>query len=415
MVEKITLPNGVRIVCEHIPHVRSVSFGLWLGVGSRYEAAAQNGASHCIEHMLFKGTTNRTAAELAEDMDQLGGQINAFTTKECTCFYGRVLDKHLRRAVDILSDMFFHSEFTESALDAERGIIAEEIDMYEDSPEDLVSDQLMEAVYPNSPLGAPILGTKESLAGLTRASLLDFMETYYVPERLVIAVSGNFTSDDVAYIRSIFAGMMPKTPVQMVSAAYTPAFTITQKPIEQNHLCLLFPGLSMTSEDRYAGQLLSSILGGGMSSRLFQTVREQHGLCYSVYTFGVSYQDCGVFGVYTALNQDTEQRAIGLIMEILHDLRENGVTQKELDRTRDQVSSSVLMSLESTSARMNSLGKNELYRDKIPTPEEIIARYDAVSQDDVRRVAQDLLDFSALSFSAVGQVADEARYRDILK
>ena len=414
MVEKITLQNGARLVSEHIPHVRSVSFGLWLGVGSRYETAELNGASHFIEHMMFKGTETRTAIALAEEMDQLGGGVNAFTTKECTCFYGRVLDTNLRRTVDLFADMFFHSRFAEADIEAERGIISEEIDMYEDSPEDLVSDMLLEKVYAPTALARPILGTKESLAGLTRESLLAYKAAHYTPERLVVAISGNFTPADLDYIKATFEVLQPGVPITTEPGRYTPALTLREKSIEQNHLCLLLPGLSILDEDRYAGQLLSNILGGGMSSRLFQTVREQHGLCYSVYTFGMSHRDLGVLGVYTALGADTEAKALALIMDSLRTMQCDGVTPAELDRARDQAKSNLLMSLESTSARMNSLGKGELMRGNIPSPEEVIARYDAVTRDDMLRVARRLIDFDVLSFSAVGQVGDEGQYRELL-
>ncbi|MCL2563394.1 MAG: insulinase family protein [Oscillospiraceae bacterium] len=414
MVEKITLPNGARIVCEHIPHVRSVSFGLWLGVGSRFETPELSGASHFIEHMLFKGTETRTAIELAEEMDQLGGQTNAFTTKECTCFYTRVLDTKLRHAVDLLTDMLFRSRFRDADIDAERGVISEEIDMYEDAPESLVDEMLLEAVFAPGKLAQPILGTKDSLAGLTRDGLLTYKAAHYTPERLVIALSGNFSAADIDHIRAIFERMPPGTPVSPEQAVYTPAMTFREKAIEQNHLCLLLPGLSINDENRYAGQLLQNILGGNWSSRLYQTVREQHGLCYSIYSFGTSYQDCGVLGVYTALGAETEEKALTLITNILRDLRDKGVTAGELDRAGDQVKSNVLMSLESTSARMNSLGKSELYRGHIPTPEEIIARYDAVTCEGVLTLAQQLIDFDRLSFSAVGPTVNEARYRNLL-
>jgi len=414
MVEKITLDNGVRIVCEHIPHVRSVSFGLWLGVGSRFETPGLFGASHFIEHLLFKGTETRTTAELAEEMDQLGGQINAFTTKECTCFYARVLDLNLRRTVDLLADMFFRSRFRDVDIEAERGIISEEIDMYEDSPEDLVSELLFETVFAPSTLASPILGTKESLGALTRDGLLGYKAAHYTPGRLVIALSGNFTAADLDYLRGMFASMSPGTPAMPEPAVYTPAITLREKPIEQNHLCFLLPGLAMDSEDRHAAQLLLNILGGGMSSRLFQTVRETHGLCYNIYSFGASYRDLGTIGIYTALSAETEAKALALIMDTLRNLQSEGVTIEELDRAREQVKSNVLMSLESTSARMNSLGKGELYRGHIPTPEEIIACYDAVNCTDMLEIAQRLIDFEHLSFSAVGPVGDEAKYRKLL-
>jgi len=230
----------------------------------------------------------------------------------------------------------------------------------------------------------------------------------------VIAISGNFSSEDLAHIKDTFSEMARRPILEAGSAVYVPAFTARKKEIEQNHLCLLLPGLSITSEDRYAGQLLLSILGGGMSSRLFQTVREQHGLCYSVYSFGASYQDLGALGIYTALSHETEDKALALILDILRDLRDNGVTLSERDRACQQVKSSILMSLESTSSRMNSLGRSELYRGYIPTPEETIARYDAVNAADIHTLAARLLDPSQLSFSAVGQVRDVAWYRELL-
>jgi len=414
MVEKITLENGVRIVCEHIPHVRSVSLGFWFGVGSRHEDIQINGASHFMEHMLFKGTENRSAAQIAEEMDQLGGGLNAFTTKECTCFYGRVLDSNLRQTVDLLADMLFSSSLSERDIEAERSVIFEEIDMYEDSPEDLVSEELLERVFPDSTLALPILGTKKSLKNLSRDTLLAYKDTHYVPDRLVVALSGNFSAADLAHIQDTFSEMIRRPVLDVGSAAYVPAFTCRKKEIEQNHLCLLLPGLSIQSEERYAAQLLINILGGGMSSRLFQTVREQHGLCYSVYSFGASYQDLGALGIYAALSHETEDKALALVLDILRDLRDNGVTPAERDRACQQVKSSILMSLESTSSRMNSLGRSELYRGHIPTPEETIARYDSVTGDDILNLARQLFDLSQLSFSAVGQVQDVERYRALL-
>ena len=414
MVEKITLDNGVRIVCEHIPHVRSASIGFWFGVGSRHESAQINGVSHFMEHMLFKGTDSRTAIQIAEETDQLGGGLNAFTTKECTCFYGRVLDTNLRQTVDLLADMLFHSKFCESDIEAERSVIGEEIDMYEDSPEDLVSEELLERVFPDSTLALPILGTKASLKNITRETLLAYKETHYVPERLVIALSGSYAADDPTHIKDIFAQMVRRPALTAECAAYVPAFTVRKKEIEQNHLCLLLPGLSSVSEDRYAAQLLLNILGGGMSSRLFQTVREKHGLCYSIYSFGASYSDLGALGIYTALSHETEENALALILDILHDLRTNGVTTAERDRACQQVKSSILMSLESTSSRMNSLGRSELYRGYIPSPDETIARYDSVTRDHIHALATQLIDLDQLSFSAVGQVQEETQYRDWL-
>ena len=415
MVETITLENGARIVFEHIPYVRSVSFGLWFSVGSRRETGIQNGASHFIEHMLFKGTKSKTASQIAEQMDEVGGQLNAFTTKESTCFYGRVLDQNLRKSVDLFADMLFHSNFAEEDIDAERQIIFEEIDMYEDSPDDLVSEVLLEAVFPDSALGRPILGTKETLRAFSRDLLLSYKEENFTGERFVFALSGNFTEADISYISDLFSKLPAGKEETVDKANFQPAFVLREKEIEQNHLCLLLPGLHYNHEDRYAAQLFSNILGGGMSSRLFQELREELGLCYSVYSFGASYHDVGAFGIYLALNRENEEKALEKILEILRDLKENGVSQTELERANSQVKTSVLLSLESTSARMNRMGRNALHRGHIPTAEEVIANYDAVSTEDVQALSKRLLDFSKLSFSAVGKVNQVEQYRSWLQ
>lgn len=414
MYEKVTLAGGVRIVFERIPYVRSASIGIWVGSGSRLESAAENGASHFIEHMLFKGTSTRSAPELAHLMDGIGGQINAFTTKECTCFYGRVLDSNLRTAMDILFDMFFSSKFSDEDIVSERGVIYEEIDMYEDTPDDLVTERLIEEVYLGTPLSLPILGSRESLSQMNGDFLREFMGRHYLPSRIVIAISGSFADSDIDYIKSTFSGLTGSDDGETSSpAVYSQAFTVKDKPIEQNHLCLAFPGLPIASPDRYTMQLLSNILGGGMSSRLFQTVREKRGLCYSIYSFGSAYRDTGIFGIYAALNRDMESGALGLIMEVVREFLDAGVTEAELGRAREQVKSNVLMSLESTGARMNTIGKNELYRGEIPTTEDIIAAYDAVTADGILSLARKHIDYGQISFSAVGRVSEAEEYREL--
>lgn len=414
MFDKITLDNGVRIVSEKIPYVRSVSVGIWIGCGSRFESARESGASHFIEHMLFKGTNTRTASQVAQEMDIIGGQMNAFTTKECTCFYGRVLDINLKRALDLLFDMFFSSVLSDEDTISEREIIYEEIDMYEDTPDDLVTERLLTGVFKGTCLEAPILGTKESLAGMDGKFLKDFKKRHYCPENIVIALSGSFEPSDIDFIKDAFSGLQAFGKNEIVPAKYSQVFTTREKQIEQNHLCIAFPGLQVGDKDRYTMQLLSSILGGGMSSRLFQTVREKHSLCYSIYSFGSGYRDTGVLGIYTALGSDTEEKAIKLIIDVIKELLDKGVTGAELDRAREQVRSNVIMGLESTSSRMNKIGKNELYIGRIPTTEETIAAYDAVTVESVMTLAAKCLDFSKMSFSAVGQVAHEDKYKSIL-
>ena len=414
MYEKITLPNGARIVFERMEGVRSVSLGIWVGAGSRFERAEEGGSAHFIEHMLFKGTETRTAAQLAEEADALGGQLNAYTTRDNTCFYTRVLDTHLPRAAEVLADMFFHSRFDEADVENEKGVIGEEIDMYEDTPEDVAAENLLAGCFPGA-LGRPVLGTEETLAGLSGRSLRAFMERTYTAPRIAVALAGSFTDADVDAVARIFAQMPPAERGEPERSAYAPCLTLREKAVEQNQLVLGFPGLETASEERFAMQLFSNILGGSSSSRLFQTVREKHGLCYSIYSFTAGYQDTGLFAVALAANRQSERRALGLTIDELRRIRDDGVTAAELGRAREQVTASILMSLESSASRMNRLGYGELFLPRgALTPDELIERYEAVTLADVRSLAQRTLDFRRASLSAVGRVADGEEYRAAL-
>ena len=414
MIEKITLPNGVRIVYEHIPYVRSASAGIWVGCGSRFESAKENGASHFIEHMVFKGTKTRSAAALAEEMDAVGGQLNAFTTKECTCFYAQTLDTHLDVAIDILGDMFFNSRFDEGDVNNERGVIIEEIGMYEDTPEDLVTERLFDAVFKGTSLGRRILGKPATLKNMTGASLKAFMLQHYAPENTVFALSGSFNDSHLDRICNLFSSMDGSLARHTKSAKYTPSFTVKRKATEQNHICIAFPCPGIEDKDRYTLQLISAILGRGMSSRLFQRIREQRGLCYSIYTFGVLHTDIGLFGIYTALGSEMEREALHLIMQEVCRFRDSGATAAELDRAREQSKANVLMGLESTAARMHVLGRNELQLGRIPTTEEIIKGYDSVTLEQIHRVAENILDLNKISLSAVGRVQPADEYRTLV-
>ena len=414
MYEKITLPNGARIVFERMEGVRSVSLGIWVGAGSRFERAEEGGSAHFIEHMLFKGTETRTAAQLAEEADALGGQLNAYTTRDNTCFYTRVLDTHLPRAAEVLADMFFRSRFDEADVENEKGVIGEEIDMYEDTPEDVAAENLLAGCFPGA-LGRPVLGTEETLAGLSGRSLRAFMERTYTAPRIAVALAGSFTDADVDAVARIFAQMPPAERSEPERSAYAPCLTLREKAVEQNQLVLGFPGLETDSEERFAMQLFSNILGGSSSSRLFQTVREKHGLCYSIYSFTAGYQDTGLFAVALAANRQSERRALGLTIDELRRIRDEGVTAAELGRAREQVTASILMSLESSASRMNRLGYGELFLPRgALTPDELIERYEAVTLADVRSLAQRTLDFRRASLSAVGRVADGEEYRAAL-
>ncbi len=413
MNEKLVLDNGVRILYERVPGVRSVSMGVWVASGSRLEKAAQSGASHYIEHMLFKGTGTRTAAQLAEEMDEIGGQINAFTTKECTCFHGRVLDTHLGRFTDMLCDMFFNSTFSEDLMDSERGIIFEEIDMYKDTPDDLCAEKLAAGIFKGSGLARPILGRRRSLNAMTGQWLRNYKDEHYTGQNVAVALAGSFTDGDLQKICEAFSVLPRGKKARTPKGAYTPAMVTARKSIEQNHLIMGFPGIPSDDDRRFALQILNGILGGGMSSRLFQTLREKHGLCYSVYSYPSSYTGTGAFSVYTALSPETEKKAIGEIKLELCKLAESGVTTAELDRSREQIKASLLMALESTASRMNRLGAGELSVGKVIPVDEVVQRYDDVTVDDVLDLARRIFDFSKVSVSVVGRCAPAAEYMSL--
>lgn len=409
-----TLPNGVRIVTESIPTVRSAALGIWVGGGSREEAPSESGAAHFIEHMLFKGTSRRSAQDIARETDAIGGQMNAFTTKECTCFYGRVLDDHLPKALDILWDMVYNSSFAQAAVETERGVILEEIDMYEDTPDDLCAEKLFGVVFQGSSLSRPILGAPETLETMTGDFLKEYHRRHYRGDNTVVALAGSFTPAVLEDLRRRFAALPggQKQPVE--PAVYTPSFVATAKPIEQNHLTLAFPGLDYNSPKRFALQLLSSILGGGVSSRLFQQVREQQGLCYSIYSYGAGHADTGVFCIYTALNKETEEKALTTIRRVVDQLREEGPTAEELERAREQSKANVVMGMESTQAHMSHAGRSLLFSGEILSPEQIIAAYDAVTHEDVVALAREIFRWDQASLSAVGQVRPAEEYRKLI-
>ena len=415
MYEIITMPNGVRLVFERMSGVRSASVGIWVGVGSRLERHGEEGSAHFIEHMLFKGTVKSSAAKLAGRMDAIGGQINAFTSRENTCFYARVLDSHLHEAVGILTEMFFDSLFDESEVLNEREVILDEIDMYRDTPEDLVVEQLLGKCLSGS-LGKPVLGNAASLKKITGSSLRVFKDNEYTPDRVLVSLCGNFDDTVLDHLQSRFSAMMPRTIHRSGrKSAYKPACVFRRRSTEQNHFCLMWPGLSADSEDRFSWQVMSMILGGGMSSRLFQKVREENGLCYSIGSFTSSFSDAGLFGISTAVSRDTEEKALALICSEINRFREDGIGKEELDRARELIKSSVILSLESTSSRMNRLGSSVLALGRCLTADEIIDRFNSVTADSVYEITRKTFTDSDISISAVGRLSsDTDRYRTLL-
>ena len=410
MVEKMILDNGVRVLHEKLEHVRSCALGVWVENGSCHEPDELAGISHYIEHMMFKGTETRTAAELAQAFDAIGGQVNAFTTKEHTCYYARTLDTHVQQAAELLCDMVLHSAFRPEDVNLERGVILEEIGMYEDTPEDLVSEILSAAVYPSQPLGRPILGTQGTLQHIDSQTLKDYCKKQYVGRNTIISLCGSFSDADLQAVCDAFATLPAGAPADMPQATYRKAAVVKKKDIEQNHLLLVVPGLYANHPDRYVLAVLNNVLGAGMSSRLFQRVREQSGLCYSIYSFTSLYQNTGVLGIYVALGRDTQEDALRMIREELERFKTDGITAEELSRTKEQLKTTLLMSLESTNSRMSSMARNEMIFGHAQSPEEAVERLEKVTLEDVHRLAQELLDFQQLSFSAVGNVSQPEEY-----
>ena len=410
MYQQITLPNGARLLTEEVPGARSAALGFFVGVGSRHESPRENGAAHFIEHMLFKGTQRRSTAQLARDMDAIGGQVNAYTTKEHTCFYARSLDKHLDISLDILSDMLFHSRFAQEDVETERGVVLEEIGMYEDSPEDLVSERLAAAVYKGSPLARPILGTQATLAPMTGEWLAQWQQEHYRPGALVAALAGSFTPQQVDRLKDCLARLEPGPVAQTKPASYRPAVTARKKAIEQNHLILAFPSLTYLDERRPQLLLLNALLGGGCSSRLFQELREKRGLCYTVYSYVSDHADAGFLGVYAALNREQEGQALDAMRSLVCDLADHGPTQEELDRVREQAKANLLMGAESIQSRMSQLGASALLYGKVRETDELLSQYDAVTRQQLRDLAQEIFQMDQASLSAVGRVKAAADY-----
>ena len=411
MVFRDKLENGIRVIGEPMPHYRSVSMGVWVDAGSVCENEAEAGASHFIEHMLFKGTERRTAAEIAAEMDAIGGNLNAFTAKECTCFYAKVLDEHLPRAADMLADLLRNSKFDEADIEREKGVVCEEILMTEDSPEDMAHETLCALLYENTPLAKPILGTQESVRSFTRETLMDYMGRHYMPNNIVISCAGHFEREALMdALNRYFAGggMGERSPRKVSTLSGGHRFRAVEKDIEQVHLCLGFPGFALDEDGQYALFVLNNALGGSMSSRLFQSIREARGLAYSVYSYPSSYTETGYFALYAGTGEGTAEQVTALILEELEKLRKNGLTKEEFIRSKEQLKGSYMLGQESTSARSNAIGKMELLRSRVYSEEEIMQRIERITMDDVQAILPKVLDANAMCASAVGRVENIA-------
>lgn len=393
--EKTVLPNGLRVITEKIPHVRSVSLGVWIAAGSRLERPDQAGISHLIEHMLFKGTERRNAREISSAIDGRGGTLNAFTAKEHTCYYARCLDEHLPIAVDLLDDMLRHSLLDPEELRKEKSVVCEEIKMYEDVPDDLVHDLFVSELWPDHPLGRPIAGTTESVTGFGRADLLAYMADHYRDDQIVISASGNLEHEwlvDRLVARAPSGHQAPRPIVwgEPPAPLRAPRLVVRRKEIEQVHLVLGGPGLPIGHDQTLALQLLHTILGGGASSRLFQEIREKRGLAYSVYSYHSAFRDAGNCGIYAACSPSQAPEVLRLIREIMGEAGATGITEAELEEAKAQLKGQLMLGLESTSARMTRLGRGELNLGHVLSADETIERIDRVTIEAVQKLAAEL-------------------------
>jgi predicted Zn-dependent peptidase len=418
LVRRTVLPGGLRVITESIPTVRSVAFGIWVGVGSRDETPSQAGATHYLEHLLFKGTRRRSALDISAAIESVGGDINAFTAKEFTCYYARVLDADLPLAVDVVADMVASSRIATADVESERDVVLEEIAMRDDDPSDAVHDLAASRMWGSAPLGRPILGTAESITSLSRAAIHRYYKRKYRPENVVVAAAGNLDhSRVVRLVRAAFdaAGFLdseadPAAP--RVGGRGPKAYrgvSVLERSTEQANLVLAMPGLSRTDERRFALGVLNAALGGGMSSRLFQEIREKRGLAYSVYSYASQFADAGMMGVYVGCQPKKVDQVLGLTREALADVAEHGITADELARGKGQLRGGLVLGLEDTGSRMGRLAKAELVYHELPSVDELLNTIDAVTLDNVREVAAAVLAGSP-ALAVVGPFADADRF-----
>jgi predicted Zn-dependent peptidase len=402
LIYREVLPNGIRVVIEEIPTVRSVSLGIWVGTGSRDENPQNNGVTHFIEHMMFKGTDKLNARQIAELFDGIGGQVNAFTSKEYTCYYAKVLDEHFGLALSTLSDMLLNSKFAQEELVKERRVVVEEIKMYEDAPDELVHDLIAEVIFPTHPLGYNILGTEENLNAFTSQDLFGYMADNYTTDNIVLAVAGNVKRDEVLkQAEQLFGGIQPSRRQNTLElATFTAGQAIRHKATEQTHIVLGMPGFQYDHKMMYPCILFNNIIGGTSSSRLFQEVREERGLAYSIYSYHTAYKDTGVFGLYCGTAPERAQTVLDLSAEIFDKIAQNGVSQEELTKAKEQVKGSLMLSMESTSSRMSRLGKNELLG-RHNSLDELVAKVQSVTLDEVHEVAKQMFN-GTIAMAAVG-------------
>ena len=390
-VRTTTLSNGLRVITEAMPHVRSVSLGIWIDSGSRREEGAENGISHFIEHMVFKGTERRSAEEIARGMDALGGHLDAFTGKELVSFNAKVLDEHLPEAFDILADMVLHPVFREEDIEKEKGVILEELKMEVDNPEYLIHESFIGNFWKGHPLGKPILGTRETIGGFNRAMIGDYWRRVYSPANIVITAAGHLSHEHIAELAARHFDSLPPGPKltpQSAPAPSAPLLTRRKNSLEQVHLMVGVPAFPVAHEHRFTAYTLNTLLGGSMSSRLFQNIREQRGLVYSVFSELNTYRDSGCLGVYAGTSSEAVGEVVQLILQEFRRFKDELVSEDELRRAKNNLKGSLMLGLESTSSRMSNLARQQIYFGRFPGLDELLEKIESVNAEDMREVAR---------------------------
>jgi predicted Zn-dependent peptidase len=416
-IQRAELPNGVVIVTEKMPHVRSISVGIWLGTGSRAESADRNGIAHFIEHMVFKGTRKRTAEQIAQSVDSVGGMLDAFTAKEMTCFSAKVLDEHLPVAVDVLSDLVLHPRFDPEDISKEKQVVLEEIKMEEDNPEYLIHELFTQNFWRGHPLGRPILGTPETVSQFSQDAAFECFAEWYAPNRVVVTAAGNLEHERlVDLVASEFDGaarssapVKPKPPENQASIEQR-----DKKELEQVHIVLGVPSYPLAHERRYAASLLNVILGGGMSSRLFQNIRERQGLAYAIESDLSPYTDSGVLSVYAGTSRESAAQLIRSVSDEFRSVRKDGVSAEELRRAKDHLKGSMMLSLESTSSRMSNLARQTMYLRRFISLDEMLSSIEKVTREEVHAIARDFFEPNRITLTVLGSLNGFRATRDLL-
>jgi predicted Zn-dependent peptidase len=416
-IEKHVLPNGLVVITESMLHVRSVSVGIWIRTGSRREPAELNGITHFIEHMVFKGTERRSAEEIACSMDSMGGMLDAFTAKEMICFNAKVLDQHLPIAFDVLSDLVLRPRFAEEDIVKEKQVVLEEIKMDQDNPDYLVHEIFTQNFWQGHPLGKPILGTRETVKAFTRESLLACFRQWYAPNNIVITAAGHLEHARLVELVAREFGELAPVPnghADTAPRAHARITTRTKRELEQVHICLGVPSYPIAHERRFAGSVLNNILGGAMSSRLFQNVREKQGLAYAVFSEMNPYRDAGMLSIYAGTALETAEQVVRLVAEEFRNLKKLPVSEEELRRAKDHLKGSLMLSLESTSSRMSRLARQEIYFDRFFTLDEMLASIEGVTREDVQQIALEFFNSKRIGVTILGNLGGLNVTRDLL-